>query len=137
MILDPLKPYLQIIRITGYVVLVAFLFVSGCQYGKHKQTVAIAKLETDLGVCRDANSANLETIKTLQGINAEYALQGAKEAEKVGKVQNDLKTAQKRADALEKALTKGLRDAKQKNPDWADTAIPDDYKRLLNSSGKD
>jgi len=119
------------------VVLVAFLFVSGCQYGKHKQTVTIAKLETDLGVCRDANKANLEAIKRLTDANALYASQSAQEAEKVGKVQKDLKTAQKRADALEKALQKDKARAYKKNPEWSGTAVPDDVKRLFQSPDKD
>ena len=137
MLLDPLNPYLATIRIIGYVVLVAFLFVSGCQYGKHKQTVTIAKLETDLGVCRDANSANLKTIKELKDANALYASESAEQVERVGKVQKDLKTAQKRADALEKALTTKAKKAYEKNPDWADGKLPDDVKRLFEQSSKD
>jgi hypothetical protein len=117
--------------------LIAFLFVSGCQYGKHKQTVTIAKLETELGVCRDANSANLKTIKELKDANALYASESAEQVEKAGKVQKDLKTAQKRADALEKALQKDKERAYKKNPAWSGTAVPDDVRRLFEQSSKD
>ena len=132
MILDPLKPYLATIRIVAYMLLVSFLFVSGCNYGKHKQTVKVAELETALGVCKDANRNNVATIKQLTDANAEYASQGAKQAEDVAQAQKELKTAQKRIQAQEKAFTKGLNDAYKKNPDWSQSAVPDDIKRVLN-----
>ena len=132
MILDPLKPYLAIIRIVAYMLLASFLFVGGCNYGKHKQTVAIAELETALGICKDSNNANMDTIKTLKGINAEYASQGIKHAKDAVKAQESLKRAQKRIQAQEKAFNKELSRAYKKNPDWANDNIPDDVKRLLN-----
>ena len=134
MIFDPLKPYLAIIRIVTYMLLTAFLFVSGCNYGKHKQAVKVNELETALGVCKDANSNNVATIKHLQGINAEYASQGKKQADDVAQAQKDLKTAQKRIQAQEKAYNKELNNAYKKNPDWAKSALPDDIKRLLNKA---
>lgn len=132
MILDPLKPYLQIIKIVTYMLLTAFLFVSGCKYGNHKSTVKIAMLESQLAVCKDANNANLDTIKTIKGINAEYASQGIKQAQDVAKAQESLKQAQKRIQAQEKAFTKDLNNAYKKNPDWANDNLPDDVKRVLN-----
>ena len=132
MIFDPLKPYLATIRIVAYMLLTAFLFVSGCNYGKHKQTVKIAELETALGVCKDANANNVATIKQLTDANAEYASQGAKQAEDVAQAQKELKTAQKRIQAQEKAHTKELENAYKKNPDWSQSAVPDDIKRVLN-----
>ena len=134
MIFDPLKPYLAIIRIVAYMLLVSFLFVSGCNYGKHKQTVKVAELETALSICKDANKASQESIKTLQGINAEYASQGAKQAEDVAQAQKELKTAQKRIQAQEKAFNKELSNVYKKNPDWANQPVPADLKRLLNSA---
>ena len=133
---DPLKPYLATIRIAGYVVLASFLFVGGCNYGKHKQTVKIAELETALGICKDANNANLRTIATLKGINAEYAFQGEKQAKDLAKAQESLKHAEKRIQAREKALTKELNDAYKKNPAWSDTELPPDIKRVFDSASK-
>jgi hypothetical protein len=131
MILDPLKPYLAIIRIAGYIAIICFLFVSGCNYGKHKQTVKVAELETALGVCKDANANNVATIKRLSDANAEYASQGAKQAEDVAQAQKELKTAQRRIQAQEKAFNKGLNNAYKKNPDWANQSVPDDIIRVL------
>ena len=131
MILDPLRPYLAAIRIVTYMLLTAFIFVSGCNYGKHKQTVKVAELETALSICKDANTASQASIKTLSDANAEYASQGAKQAQDVAKAQKDLQAAQKRIRAQEKALTKGLNDAYKKNPGWANQPVPADIKRVF------
>ena len=136
MIPDPLKPYLAAIRIAGYLIIVGFLFVSGCNYGKHKQTVKVAELETALGVCKDANRSQLDTIRNLSDANAEYASQGAKQAEDVAQAQKDLKTAQKRIQAQEKAHKEELENAYKKNPVWSQSAVPDDIKRVFNRADK-
>jgi hypothetical protein len=93
---------------------------------------SLYKAETDLAVCRDANQNNVDTIKTLQDANAMYATQGAKQAEKVAQAVKDAKQAEKRAQAQEKAFTRKLEDAYKNNPDWANTELPSDIKRLLN-----
>ena len=41
---DPLRPYLFAIRIALYAILIAFLFTSGCSYGKKKSEAKVAKL---------------------------------------------------------------------------------------------
>ena len=137
MILDPLKPYLAIIRIVAYMLLASFLFVGGCNYGKHKQTVAIAELKSQLGVLKDSNNANMDTIKTLKGINAEYASQGIRHAKDAVKAQESLKRAQKRIQAQEKAFTKELNNAYKKNPDWSSQPVPADIKRLFERTDQD
>ena len=120
MILDSLRPYFAAIRIVAYMLLTAFIFVSGCNYGKHKQTVAVNDLKNSLSICKDANKASQESIKTLQGINAEYASQGAKQAEKVAQAVKDAKAAEKRAQALAGAA-----------PYQIDTVIADHWLPLL------
>ena len=130
--LDPIKPYLTAIRIAGYVILAVFLFSGGCSYGKHKQTVKISELETALGVCNDANQANLAAIKALREANAAYASESAKQADKVGSIQKELKQAEKRAEALEKASKRKAKAIYQKNPDWAGEKVPDGIVELLN-----
>jgi hypothetical protein len=132
MILDPLRPYLAAIRIIGYILIVGFLFTSGCSYGKRVSANKLYKAETDLAVCRDANANNVATIKTLQDANAQYATLGAKQAEKVAQAVKDAKAAEKRAQAQEKAFTRKLNDAYKNNPDWAGDNVPDDVKRVFN-----
>ena len=136
MIFDPLKPYLAAIRIVAYMLLTAFIFVSGCNYGKHKQTVAVNDLKNSLSICKDANKASQESIKTLQGINAEYASQGAKQAEDVAQAQKELKQAQKRIQAQEKAFNKELERAYKKNPEWSSQPVPADIGSVFNSPSK-
>jgi phospholipase/lecithinase/hemolysin len=131
MILDPLRPYLAAIRIIGYILIVGFLFTSGCSYGKRVSANKLYKAETDLAVCRDANQNNVATIKTLQDANAQYATQGAKQSEKVAQAVKDAKAAEKRAQAQEKAFNKELQRAYKNNPDWSGAIVPDDVKRLL------
>ena len=131
MIFDPLRPYLAAIRIVAYMLLTAFIFVSGCNYGKHKQTVKVAELETALSICKDANSASQASIKTLSEANAEYASQGAKQAQDVAKAQKDLKQAQKRIQAQEKAFNKELDRAYKKNPEWSAQKVPADVIKVI------
>lgn len=136
MIFDPLKPYFAAIRIAGYIIICIFLFSSGCSYGKHKQTVKVAELETALGVCKDANRSQLDTIKRLSDANAEYASQGAKQADDVAQAQKELKTAQRAIQAQEKAFNKELSNVYKKNPDWAESELPDGIKRVFNRADK-
>ena len=137
MIFKQIKPYLQIIRIVTYMLLASFLFVGGCNYGKHKQTVRVAELETALGVSTDANLANLKAIEILKQANAEYASQSAKHAKDAVNAQESLKRAQKRIKAQEKAFTKELNNAYKKNPDWSSQPVPADIKRLFERTDQD
>jgi hypothetical protein len=131
MILDPLKPYLAAIRIAGYIAIIGFLIISSCNYGKRGEAVRADKLETALGVCKDANANNVATIKTLTDANAEYASQGAKQADDVAKAQKDLKAAQRAIQAQEKAKEKELQNAYKKNPDWSSQPVPADVVRVF------
>ena len=133
MIFDPLKPYIDIIRVVGYITILSAVFITGCNIGKHKQTVKVAELETSLGVCKDANKASQDTIKALKVINAEYASQSDKQAEDVAQAQKDLKTAQRAIQAQEKAFNKELSNVYKKNPDWAKSELPSGIKRVFNS----
>jgi hypothetical protein len=130
--IDAIRPYLAAIRIAAYAILIGFLFTSGCSYGKKVSANKLYQCETDLGVSKDANKANLETIKRLEDANRLYGSESEKQAEKVAEVLKDAKQAEKRAQAREKALNKELQDAYAKNKQWGDTAVPADYIRLLN-----
>ena len=131
MILDAIRPYLTAIRIAGYIAIIGFLLVSGCNYGKQKQAIKVAELETALGVCRDANNSNADTIKRLEDANALYAAESEKQAKDVAEAQESLERAQKRIQAQEKAFNKELDRAYKKNPSWADGAVPADVKRVF------
>ena len=130
--IDALKPYLLIIRIALY----AILFVSGCNYGKHRQEVTVNNLKSEIASYRDANKANQEAIDLLTEANRAYALESAKQLEKVASIGKELKRAQAHAQARESALQKELNREYSKNRAWADTPVPDSI-RLLIESGKD
>ena len=132
MILDPLKPYLQIIKIVTYVLLASFLFVGGCNYGKHKQTVAIAELKSQLGVLKDSNIANMDTIKTLKQANKDLGEQALADKVKADKAVKDWELALERAESAQKRTKKDLANAYAKNKTWADMPIPSDVGKLLN-----
>lgn len=132
MILDTLKPYLQIIKIVTYVLLASFLFVGGCNYGKHKQTVAIAELKSQLGVLKDSNNANMDTIKTLKQANKDLGEQALADKVKADKVVKDWELALERAESAQKRTKKDLSNAYAKNKTWADMPIPADIGKLLN-----
>ena len=132
MILDPLKPYLQIIRVVTYLLLASFLFVGGCNYGKHKQTVAIAELKSQLGVLKDSNNANMDTIKTLKQANKDLGEQALADKVKADKVVKDWELALERAESAQKRTKKDLANAYAKNKTWADMPIPSDVGKLLN-----
>lgn len=131
-LLDPLRPYLFAIRIALYAILIAFLFTSGCSYGKKKSEAKVAKLTEQLQACESANAANMDAISALTAANNAYAHQSAEQAQEVAKAQKSVKQAQERAEKQIKAIEKGIANARKQNPDWSSQPVPDDYKRLLN-----
>jgi hypothetical protein len=134
--IDAIRPYLAAIRIAAYAILIGFLFTSGCSYGKKVSANKLYQCETDLGVSKDANKANLETIKRLEEANRLYASESAEQAEKVAQAVKDAKRAQERAEKDLAKVKKDLDNAYAKNREWSNTAIPSDIKRLLDSAGK-
>ena len=130
-LLDPLRPYLFAIRIALYAILIAFLFTSGCSYGKKKSEAKIADLTAQVQACESANAANMDAISALTSANEAYARQSAEQAQEVAKAQKEVKRAQERAEKEIKAIEKELKDARKDNQDWADTRLPSDYKRLF------
>lgn len=132
--MDALKPYLLIIRLALYAILIAFLFVSGCNYGKHRQEVTVNNLKSEIESYRDANKANQDAIDLLTEANRAYALESAKQLEKVASIQKELKRAQAHAQARESALQKELKREYSKNRAWADTPVPDSIRLLIESS---
>lgn len=129
---DPLRPYLVAIRIALYAILIAFLFTSGCSYGKKRSEAKVAKLTAEVQACESANKANMDAISALTAANEAYASHSAEQAQEVAKAQKAVKTAQERAEKEIKAIEKGIKDARKQNPDWSSQPVPDDYKRLLN-----
>lgn len=133
-LLDPLRPYLFAIRIALYAILIAFLFTSGCSYGKKKSEAKVAKLTEQLQACESANAANMDAISALTAANNAYARQSAEQAQEVAKAQEQAKRAQERAEKEIRAIEKELKDARKDNQEWADTRLPSDYKRLFKQS---
>lgn len=133
-LLDPLRPYLVAIRLALYAILIAFLFVSGCNYGKGRYAKKVDDLTAQVQACESANRANMDAIAALTAANEAYARQSAKQAEAVAKAVKDAKRAQERA---EKDLAKAKRDlanAYAKNREWSDSRVPDDVRRLLDNA---
>jgi hypothetical protein len=133
-LLDPLRPYFFAIRLALYAILIAFLFVSGCNYGKGRSAKKVDDLTAQVQACESANRANMDAISALTVANEAYARQSAKQAEAVAKAVKDAKRAQERAESEIKAIEKGIANASKKNPDWSSTPVPDDYRRLLKQS---
>lgn len=131
-LLDPLRPYLAIIRIALYAVFIAVLFIGGCNHGKKKSEAKVAKLTEQVQACESANAANMDAISALTAANEAYARQSAEQAKEVAKAQKAVKTAQERAEKQIKAIEKDLANARKNNQDWSAVRVPDDYRRLLN-----
>lgn len=130
-LLDPLRPYLVAIRIALYAILIAFLFVSGCNYGKGRSAKKVADLTAQVQACESANAANMDAISALTAANEAYARQSAKQAEAVAKAVKDAKRAQERAEKDLAKAKKELANAYKDNPIWASEPVPDSVKRLL------
>ena len=128
---DPLRPYLVAIRIALYAILIAFLFTSGCSYGKKRSEAKVAKLTEQLQACESANRANMDAISALTAANNAYAHQSAEQAQEVAKAQEQAKRAQARAEKEIKAIEKELKDARKDNQDWSAVPVPSDYRRLF------
>ena len=131
-LLDPLRPYLVAIRLALYAILIAFLFVSGCNYGKGRSAKKVDDLTAQVQACESANRANMDAISALTSANEAYARQSAKQAEAVAKAVKDAKRAQERAEKDLAKAKKELANAYKDNPVWASEPVPDSVKRLLN-----
>jgi predicted nucleic acid-binding Zn-ribbon protein len=133
-LLDPLRPYFFAIRLALYAILIAFLFVSGCNYGKGRSAKKVDALTAQIQACESANAANMDAISALTVANEAYARQSAKQAEAVAKAVKDAKRAQARAEKDLAVAKKELTRAYSKNQEWADSAVPSDIKRLLDNA---
>jgi len=136
-LLDPLKPYLWSIRIALYALLAAFLFVGGCNYGKGRSAAKVEALDAKLTACQADNREQTNALSQIASESEAYRRQSAQQAKDLAKAQSELKAAQKRADAETAELERMLKDAYAKNRAWADSAIPAEYRRLLNDKGQD
>lgn len=134
---DPIRPYLALIRVALYALVLCLLFVSGCNYGKSRSQAKMDKLTAELQVCYQANDANLRTIGDLSSANEAYARHSKEQADKVAKAQKALESARKRAEAEIATIEKELANARKQSPDWAATRVPDSYRRMLKQSGQD
>lgn len=131
-LLDPLRPYLVAIRLALYAILIAFLFVSGCNYGKGRSAKKVDDLTAQVQACESANAANMDAIAALTAANEAYARQSAERAEAVAQAVKDAKRAQERAEKDLAKAKKELANAYKDHPVWASEPVPDSVKRLLN-----
>jgi len=129
--LDPFKPYLQLIRIVTYMLLIGFLFVSGCNHGKQKSKVALHDAQQATKVCLDANLSNLETIEKLKQANNDFAEQALADKKKADKLVKEWQIALERAEASHKRTKHELTNAYKKNKEWSDGAVPADVLKVI------
>jgi hypothetical protein len=130
-LLDPLRPYLVAIRLALYALVLAFIFVGGCNYGKGRSAKKVDDLTAQVQACESANAANMDAISALTAANEAYARQSAKQAEAVAKAVKDAKRAQERAEKDLAKAKKELANAYKDHPVWASEPVPDSVKRLL------
>lgn len=131
-LLDPIRPYLALVRVGLYALLAAFLFVSGCNYGKGRSAAKVEALEAKLATCQDDSREQANALIQIAADSEAYRRQSEQQAKDLAKAQAELKAAQKRAEAETAELERKLDNAKAKNRQWADSGVPADYLRLLN-----
>jgi 5,10-methylene-tetrahydrofolate dehydrogenase/methenyl tetrahydrofolate cyclohydrolase len=130
-LLDPIRPYLALVRVCLYALLAAFLFVGGCNHGKGRSAKKVDDLTAQIQACESANRANMDAISALTVANEAYARQSAKQAEAVAQAVKDAKRAQERAEKDLAKAKKELANAYKDHPVWASEPVPSDIKRLL------
>jgi seryl-tRNA synthetase len=130
-LIAPLRPYLVAIRLALYALLLAFIFVGGCNHGKGKSAKKVADLTAQVQACESANRANMDAISALTAANERYAKDSQRQAEAVAKAVKDAKRAQERAEKDLAKAKKELTNAYKDHPVWASEPVPDSVKRLL------
>lgn len=147
-LLDPLKlkwavvkaqiaPYIWAIKIGLRVALATIIFIGGCNYQKGKSEAKVAELASKLKAVQGDNADMKKALSEVARQSELYRRQSEEQAKAAAKAQDEMKRAEKRAQAESEALEKKLKDAYAKNRAWADSAIPAEYRRLLNDKGQD
>lgn len=117
-ILDPVRPYLALIKALGIVVVIAAVFTGGCRYGKASEAEAHAAAIAKKNAALTAASAELHTAANiLRRVNAEAQRRKA-EAERL-RLATDAATraaddAKKRLEERTRAYDEQLKRARRK-----------------------
>lgn len=114
--LDPLKPYVGLIKLLGVLVVASVVFVGGCRYGENKSAGVIAEKNVALGMA----SAELRSAAdALRAVNAEAKRRKA-EAERLRLATADAAKAAAEAERVMRErqvkFEKALRNARNNPP---------------------
>ena len=114
--MNPLTPYMTVVKVAAAILLVCIVFVGGCNYGKSSQASTVATLQSDLSVALAANKKwedlsnerrRLDKLAAQENAKQEAAaLAAGKRTDKVQKEQ------QSTEDNNQHALQRALRDPK-------------------------
>lgn len=114
--MNPLTPYMTMVKVAAAILLVCIVFVGGCNYGKSSQASTVATLQSDLSVALAANKKwedlsnerrRLDKLAAQENAKQEAAaLAAGKRTDKVQKEQ------QSTEDNNQHALQRALRDPK-------------------------
>ena len=113
--MNPLTPYMTVIKVAAAILLVCIVFVGGCNYGKSSQASTVATLQSDLSVTLAANKKwedlnnerrRLDKLAAQENAKQEAALAAGNRTAKVQKEQ------QSTEDNNQHALQRALRDPK-------------------------
>lgn len=111
-IVDPLRPYLDVIKWVGGIVLVVGLFVAGCNHGENRSTQANLFNTTELATCKAAN-AKYEKEAYTRDLTARANADLAGMHQAAGKAASDaLRKEREEWDKREAALEQALRNAR-------------------------
>ena len=111
--MNPLTPYMTLIKVAAAILLVCIVFVGGCNYGKSSQASTVATLQSDLSVALAANKKYEDERRRLDKLAAQENARQEKAAlaagERTEKVQQEQKSTE---DNNQHALQRALRDPK-------------------------
>ena len=114
--MNPLTPYMTLIKVAAAILLVCIVFVGGCNYGKSSQASTVATLQSDLSVALVANKKyedlnnerrRLDKLAAQENDRQEKAALAA--GKRTEKVQQEQKSTE---DNNQHALQRALRDPK-------------------------
>ena len=114
--MNPLTPYMTLIKVAAAILLVCIVFVGGCNYGKSNQASTVATLQSDLSIALAANKKWEDLSNERRRLDKLAAQESAKQeaaalaaGNRTAKVQKEQQSTE---DNNQHALQRALRDPK-------------------------
>ena len=114
--MNPLTPYMTVIKVVAAILLVCIVFVGGCNYGKSRQASTVATLQSDLSIALAANKKWEDLSNERRRLDKLAAQESAKQeaaalaaGNRTAKVQKEQQSTE---DNNQHALQRALRDPK-------------------------